>query len=482
MNDKMMSEDYLKTARVLVVDDQPEEAIPIMRSLGRLGIGCIYQRGIKVEDLPEEPFEGIRLVFLDLQLDQEGEAKIVLSKTVSVLKALINTQTMPLLVICWTKHEDYFEKFVSMAVKHIRGLKPGFIEKMKKPANDSEDWGYLFPGIKEIIKKFPALQITWDWEQVVHDAVSQTTQMLANIVSSDFENDMGYIRDKWIEGLIKLFRTLVLAESGQIVDKSNAQQALFNVMNALLKDRINHTIFDKKIAYAEVIIPQRNESISETQKARLNQMLLVERVRNEDTSINPGNIYLPDEKLEKNCIHMICNLEFKKLAGEIIEVKNKDPLYSEYKNKEEELKRTINKNSDNKELPGELSSIRRKIKRLPYTIRKRCKPILVEISPACDFLQKKRPVSRFIGGILIPEKHKFCLKSGEYLNRLDPLTLPGIDEIWVPVLNSRYQYGVTYPEKFIKNKPLCRFRSHVLVDIQVWAASRAIRPGKLSIG
>ena len=38
----------LRTARVLVVDDNAAEAMPIIHALGKLGIGCVYVAGDKL--------------------------------------------------------------------------------------------------------------------------------------------------------------------------------------------------------------------------------------------------------------------------------------------------------------------------------------------------------------------------------------------------------------------------------------------------
>src|SRR5439155_24201652 len=80
----------LRTARVLIIDDAPSEAMPVVEALGRLGIGCVYISGDRVEDLEAlKPFSGIRVAFVDMKLDVEGSAREVVGKTVKVLKAAL---------------------------------------------------------------------------------------------------------------------------------------------------------------------------------------------------------------------------------------------------------------------------------------------------------------------------------------------------------------------------------------------------------
>src|SRR3989339_734888 len=101
-----MAIENLSTSRVLVVDDKPEEAIPILTALSEVGVGCVYVKGDDYERLPTKPIEGIRLVFLDMRLGEGGDQKGVLSKTLHVLKKCVSPNTMPLVVVCWTMHPE----------------------------------------------------------------------------------------------------------------------------------------------------------------------------------------------------------------------------------------------------------------------------------------------------------------------------------------------------------------------------------------
>src|SRR6266404_4782902 len=102
----------LRTARVLIVDDSPDEAMPVVQALGSLGIGCVYVSGEKIEDVEKlKPFEGIRVAFVDMKLAIEGTAREVVAKTVRVLSAVLSKKTSPIVLIAWTDHPEYVEEF-----------------------------------------------------------------------------------------------------------------------------------------------------------------------------------------------------------------------------------------------------------------------------------------------------------------------------------------------------------------------------------
>lgn len=479
-----MSFNYLKTARILIIDDQPEEVLPIMLALSNLGIGFIYHKGDRVEDLPKEPFLGIRLVFLDLRLDIGGNTNQVLSKTVNVLKRLVDPNTMPLIVICWTKHPGDYEEFSKKATKHIPGLKPGFIKSFPKPGNllVDQNKNNLIEDIQEIIGQYPAVQILWDWEQVVHEAVSDTTQTLADTVSKstkDIDNEQ--FQEKWLNNLLEVLRTMVKAEIGQVVNESNAQRALFSVLNTLVSDRLNHKSIDRESSYSNKIIPKEDDKISGPQIASLNQMILFEPADEDENSVKPGNVYLPKNELNGACVHEICKFDFTAMGNEMIDVTKEKSKGKKLGKEEDKLKNEINKKPGDTNLREKLSGVIEEKKKLADDLLKKCKPILIEMTPPCDFLQKKRPVSRFIGGLLVPKHHEKILKNSPWIHKFDPSNIFGDEEIYILALSSRHQFGVSSPEQVIQNKPLCRIRSQALTDIRVWAAFQGARPGKLSI-
>lgn len=74
----------LRTARAVVVDDERDEAMPVIEALSRLGIGSVYIRGDRLEDLPASPFPGVRVVFLDMLLGTVGNERQIGAHTANV--------------------------------------------------------------------------------------------------------------------------------------------------------------------------------------------------------------------------------------------------------------------------------------------------------------------------------------------------------------------------------------------------------------
>src|SRR5688572_14045191 len=118
----------VRTARAMVIDDDPNEALPVLMALGRLGIGAVYLRCDKLEELPDEPMDGIRLLFLDMVLSGATETTHVVGHLMGVLKRVLPTDPHPILIVLWTKHfDDHGKAFQEALEKEFTHLPQGII-------------------------------------------------------------------------------------------------------------------------------------------------------------------------------------------------------------------------------------------------------------------------------------------------------------------------------------------------------------------
>lgn len=86
---------------VLIIDDNIDEAMPLIKLLSKKGIASIYLSGSDAE-LPEKPLTKIRLAFIDIQLtgptDPESHAQTIMR----ILDTVIPDNNGPYIVIIWT--------------------------------------------------------------------------------------------------------------------------------------------------------------------------------------------------------------------------------------------------------------------------------------------------------------------------------------------------------------------------------------------
>lgn len=123
-----------ETGSVVIIDDRPEEALPIMLALSKNGIACTYFRGYKQNELPTKPIQPVRLVILDLQLfDGVTDPHIIASSLIQILKKIISEQNGPYLLLLWSKKENLYADALKEAVKKpINKIVPAFIISLHK--------------------------------------------------------------------------------------------------------------------------------------------------------------------------------------------------------------------------------------------------------------------------------------------------------------------------------------------------------------
>jgi hypothetical protein len=473
----------LKTSRVIVVDDRFDEGTAILRALSKLGIGAKYFTG-DVEELPSGPISGIRLLVLDLILgDSSPSPKQRLTQLMSVLGKLLPEHPDPLVIICWSNHSDLVEEFQ----KQLKELRPNLkavnvisMDKSKMVIQDSDNQGgkaYDVTKIVEVIqshvKDWQPLDLILEWEQHVHDAASQTTASLGNLIS----------KDSWQDGMKQMIGSLARASKGRALE-STAKDILsgfFESLNPLHFDHLEQISLNLKSDSSPPFNANSylgNTKLDDLQRAKLNKMLLLSPVKEEAKAI-PGNIYESkwsvDNKGKTTPFPINADeIDTKRFIHDMFDEKN----HEECREPKLKLSRSRKTSKSYKEKSKKLDSL---YKKLRERLRKSALPILVELTPSCDFAQNKNPICRLVAGVIVPVTWKDCIKDRAlYLKAIGPVLLNDQAEPSFIVLNAQYTFGL--PQKALQTPlPIARIRHQLLVDIQAWLSSHTSRPGVISL-
>jgi hypothetical protein len=312
-----------------------------------------------------------------MRLAEGGHQRDTLSKTLNVLKTCVSINTMPLVIVCWTRHPEDVKAFKAAAENEFPGLKHGIVLSMQKPSTTSPDkWRNIRTKIKSMLKKYEASGLIWRWENILHVSATETSQTLAEVSARMISGGTKVVN--WQDGLFSVCRELVKADIGEMNNKKSVSNSLFRMMNELAVDRIHHAILKKSLPCADKLIPHKDSDLGLEDTSRLNQMIIIDPVTGNDTSIEPGFIYVQSRGTRK-CL-------FKKLGIGVKMIKN---------------------NITKDKFDGRIT------------------PILIEISPACDFTQNKRPVCTFIAGLLIPAESDSIKRIEGHREVFGPVTIPG---------------------------------------------------------
>jgi len=126
----------LRGARVIILDDEAGEAIPVIKSLAKMGVPVAFFDGNDSE-LPtaNKKLRGIRLAILDMNLGVTGSNESIASTLVQTFGRIIDKYNGPYGILIWTNHPDLKDLVARYIFEHSSLPNPVFIVTMKKAEN-----------------------------------------------------------------------------------------------------------------------------------------------------------------------------------------------------------------------------------------------------------------------------------------------------------------------------------------------------------
>lgn len=141
---------YPESGKVIVVDDQYNEAKPLLDILRKKGIPVLYYSG-QLEGFPEMPFKDVRLLFCDLKYNAAHDTKSVLANLKAIIDKLIDQENGAYILLVWsTRETDYIDDLHTM----VSGMEnaPEFVLTLNKAdyfITNAEDRTEIIDRIKE---------------------------------------------------------------------------------------------------------------------------------------------------------------------------------------------------------------------------------------------------------------------------------------------------------------------------------------------
>ena len=454
----------LRSARTVIIDDEFEAALPLIHVLGSQGIGVSYFNGEK-EHLPPHPLDGIRVVFLDLRLFEAipSESRHYIAATLPILKRIVAPSRGGTGIVCWTMHPEDITELEKQLPKVMPKFTPAFILRLDDKPALVADHVQLNRAVDEKMTTLPAHQIMWDWEQIVHDAATDTTNMILDLSEPEKKD------------VLCVLQALSNAAGGKTAtDEVSCLRNLYEALNPLHFDRMEQGSRMVKATklHAKSLCPKSKPSLSSAQKAKLNRAMLSADVLGGTRPI-PGNVYVASSNMGVKCPVTRCDLK-----PSMVEEWTGDPSSWPCWTKDDEYKKLKKAKNTEPEKDGLLKARRE-------AILDECLSALVELTPGCDYAQGKQRIARFVAGLLLPAKYTkiFPIRPEHkiYLKDIPELFIESLNGDWQLILNARYLFTIPNPSRRVCSQPLLRLRSHVLVDIQAWFAAHAARPGYLSV-
>lgn len=408
--------------KVVIIDDKIEDVIELISGLSSEKVPFVYYKDELGDDLPDEPLNNVRIVFLDLLLidDSKPPVKIVISTLISRLKRIIPKNNGPYILIYFSstrkKYSKAFEKELNK--KALKIYKPFLCLSISKPTNLEK----VKMELHLKFEKFKSFKAFLLFESIVNRATSNAVNNFTSIISTEDTNFDKKLKD-------------ILYQTGEarvgketFTDLSNGKK----IKNSLLT--LSSTIADNfdsainELDFDEIDFEQVSKNdTSEEAKAKVNSRLHI--YHNTNSQIKTGTIF----KITKN----------KYILKSILDA------FSEKHSIEDDYNPQL---------------------------------VLIDITPVCDYSQDKN-YSRGVYAILI-ENQKYKIKKGEksqsFFGFSPPLYVN--KKIQKLIIDFRHttSFSKTEFEK-LKLKPLFKIGSEITIEFQANTAKHIIRPGIISV-
>lgn len=441
--------------RIVIVDDKEKEVAPLMRILSRNSMPYVYVKP-ELSFLPQQPYNDVRLLFLDLNLLGENpqNEKAIKSQLYNVLQRIISASNFPYVIVLWSVQEKDYKHIVDeLFAKELSDRKPiaiyPFVKSDFFPIVGGEEVECdkdILVELNNLISNQPAYRAILTWENAVHNAADHVLDEIFEN-GTDWNNHANYV-------LSELGKAYAGQHYGELSNEEKIKRGLF-VFNSMYSDTLDDEINTATLPQEEI-----EGNVEEEQKikisAHINNKLLVTNIFRENTE--PGMILQYQDNthtfcrkcsLISNCISKM--FISKRLRDEQPEVISEDGLRKLGNQEFKKIKKEIEDDSTK---------------------------IAIIVTPSCDYAQNKTRVDRLIEGIIVPSKYKqyFLHNEAVYCS-------PTFMYNTIPcVIVLDYRCLVTAHIGEMKNiTPLFKLRRQLLAEIQSQLSRHINRQGIMNL-
>ncbi|SDY38809.1 hypothetical protein [Acinetobacter kyonggiensis] len=465
--------------RIILVDDKIDQVQPLMNYFSKNKIPFTYFDG-KFENFPEEGFDDIRILFLDINLfDDTVPSHQDFRALQPVVDKLISRVSHPYLLVLWTRDPDVFnnfkmEFFQNSPLKEKSPIDILTLEKSKFFSYSGEvldgDINDLEQELCSKLDNYPELQCILHWESMVH----KVTNEIASIFFPKFGE-----YETWSEETKKMFTQFSKASLGKYfsdADASTRINSAFEVIHQVFMDELE-TQFYK----AEKKLELENLDQTTAPNFKINTKLLIQ---NHDHLSNdyPGSLISLDNNDASAFFSSIIDQDQLKNAvckNYNFSLKEGDDRFNELSPSQQSKKCSAYKKD---EITGYLQKVQ------------------LRIDPLCDYVQQKIQHSKCVDGILIPEiAYNLIDKRSEaiYISPIfeyqennvalvvdfrtfqTKVVVKESTKLTGGTVNEQIQSMEAVGEILDEDKAIFRLRSALLADIQSKFARHANRQGLL---
>jgi len=280
-----MIESFLDSA--LIIDDKEEEVSAL---LNLLSTNEIFFRYYHPEDLKkrETPLKSTKLIFLDLQIEEDKTTVQNVSIIRSIFKQVIGKEFRSYGIVLWSKHVDEIDELRSRMGNDAESYNlPLFIIGLDKTKYlKAGNFDSLLTDINVVLKENVASNFFIFWSNLIEEGKTNTLRSIYSLVPdyTKLQQDLQYILYK----LAKNHTGIPDRIQGYKLEH-DAVKAMTNILHY----DITHQPVDELSLFTENTIYQYSGSEADRNKiySSLNSKLFLDLQNIDQAIVFPGNVY-----------------------------------------------------------------------------------------------------------------------------------------------------------------------------------------------
>ncbi len=434
--------------KVLVIDDKKEEVENLVKHLEKENIKTIFLEPNNEEsDNFFKKFNGFpgNLIFLDLHLNNTAgdEIKIHVAKIRQILTYIIGKRNISYGIIVWSSHSNEVEILQEKILQDKDDyVLPLFVFGMNKGEYDSNP-EKIFEDVSKKLEENVAASFFIKWSHSIEYAKSKVLNDIFGLIQ-------GYeYQSKNLEFLLfQMARNYIGISDEDLDNYDGLSKDAFNAFSELLSDDLKYFIPDTCNLFSE-----------------MNSIECIFKENDADTLSKKGREYIKNGN----------TLEKKDTDRKIIDTK----IYELYASLNSKI--LLDFTDFGIILPGNVY-INNDACIYSNKMQKGDIPVIIELSPPCDFANKKKyALPKFVSGFITEyDKVKEIKGNSFYLyTETYPLLIPKIGErIYAIVFDFRYVNNISEKELLaLKNDFIFRVKDKLFADILQKMSSYTARLG-----
>lgn len=412
--------------KVVVFDDQHKDVETLLKALSKEKIPYLYYQDELGLDLPDAPVENIRLVILDLELVSNNPTPRNIIAAIGKRLQTVLSRNTTYLLIYWSEKEGKYKENLENAFNNgLKEYKPALIKSLSKVAARASEnpITYIRDNLREEMKLFNSMNAFLLWESCVNNAAGAITNNLTNIFAKNAD---------WDKNFCNLLFTLARAQAGteivKTLDDKERLTTAFEIINSTLTENIENGFLSKLGEIAINNIKEGGQGVQPDEKIKINTSIHLLK-SNSLTHHFSGNLYIKD---------------ISEIASDIIKHNFKEVKLAEI-------------NAANPKL------------------------ICLDITPSCDYSQRKN-YTRILYGVKVSGAFsKSDLRDGDSRYKLTPV----MEFDSKSYILFDYRHFKTFSkadfDAAFTVRPEYRLRSNLLLDIQAQLSNHINRPGIVTV-